>query len=617
MSDLLASGLAHHQAGRLAAAEQCYRQLLAIHPDHADAMHLLGLLAHRAGRFDAAIELITRAIALTPTNVAYHYNLGIVLRDAGRLADSAARYAEAIRLDPRHVEAYANLSVILTELNQPDMAVAASDRAIAIRPDHAAAHYNRGNAYRRLGQMDDALRDYDTAIALQPELAEAYANRGITLGDLNRWQEAVNSYQRAIALRPGDPGFHYNLGIALRAIGQPERAIESYDRCLALAPVYPQARANRANALVDVGRVEEALADLDDALAERPDDPEILFNRGVTLEKERRFEAALVDYRRALAARPGFPECAHNLGMTLLLLGRFEQAWPFHEVRFDIRYFPGRRRDFTQPRWIGDPLDGRTLLIHAEQGFGDTIQFSRYTAAIGHGGRVIMEVPRALLRLMTGLPGVDQVVVENDPLPAFDVHCPMLSLPVTFGTRADTIPPPSRLSGFGVPPGLPFTGGLRIGIAWSGNPAHSNDRNRSMPLRTMLPLLKNTRNVFALQTFVHDADRETLTATPGIFDLGRSIQDFADTAAIISALDLVISVDTSVAHLAATLGKPTWILLPFRPEWRWQLNREDSPWYPSARLFRQTADGDWDGVIARVCEALHQECPLPFPATGD
>jgi hypothetical protein len=269
-----------------------------------------------------------------------------------------------------------------------------------------------------------------------------------------------------------------------------------------------------------------------------------------------------------------------------------------------VRKFPGRQRAFTQPRWTGDPLRGRTLLIHAEQGFGDTIQFSRYAAAIGGGGRVIMEVPRALRRLMTGIPGVDELVVENDPLPGFDAYCPMLSLPAMFGTRADTIPPPSRLTGFGVPPDLPDVDGPRIGITWSGNPAHTNDHNRSMPLRSMLPLLECAGLVCSLQTYMHEADRETLRATPEIVDLGSGLRDFSDTAAAIMALDLVISVDTSVAHLAATLRTPRWILLPFRPEWRWQLKREDSPWYPTARLFRQSEAGAWEGVIARVCGAL-------------
>ncbi len=604
MSDLLSTGLAHHQAGRLAEAERCYRQLLSVQPEHADALHLLGLLAFGARQFDAAIGLISRAIELSPGNAAYHYNLGIVLRDAGRLAESAARYAEAIRLDPRHVDANVNLAVVLTELQRPEEAVTACDRAIAIAPDHAAAHCNRGNAHRDLRRFEHALRDYDAAIRLRPDFAEAYANRGVTLGDLERWEEAVTSHASAIALRPSDAGFHYNLGIALRATGQPERAIESYDRCLALDPTHAQSRGNRANALADLGRVAEALADLDDAIRQRPDDPEILYNRATTLETVLRFEEAIVDHERALALRPAFPECAHNLSLTLLLLGRFEQAWPFYEWRFYVREFPGRQRAFTQPQWTGDKLRGRTLLIHAEQGFGDTIQFSRYAAAIGGGGRVIMEVPWALLRLMNGIPGVDQLVVENDPQPRFDVYCPMLSLPATFGTRADTIPPPSRLSGFGVTPELPVSSGPRIGIAWSGNPAHTNDRNRSMPLRAMLPLLECAGLVCSLQTFMHEADRETLKATPEIVDLGSGFRDFADTAAAIMALDLVISVDTSVAHLAATLHRPTWILLPFRPEWRWQLEREDSPWYPSARLFRQRAAGDWDGVIARVCDAL-------------
>ena len=611
MNDLLATGLAHHRDGRLAEAELCYRQILETQPDHAGALHFLGLLARRAGQFDVAIDLISRAIRQAPANATYHYNLGVVLRDSGRPRESAKCHVEAVRLDPYHVEAWVNLGVALTELKQPAQAVTALDRAIMLKPDHAAAYYNRGNARRDLHQLDLALIDYETALRLRPDFAEAHANSGITLADLDRWPEAVAHYEQAVALSPGAAAFHYNLGTALRATGDPERAIRSYDRCLALDPAYPHARMNRANALVDLDRIEEALPEFTRAAEDQPDDPDVFYNRAVTMERAYRFEEALADHDRALALRPDFPECAYNKGLVLLLLGRLEEAWPWHEWRFQTKHFPGRDRGFAQPRWTGDPLNGRTLLIHAEQGFGDIIQFSRYAAEV-KDGRVVMEVPRALRRLMTGLPGVDELVTEGDPLPDFDLHCPMLSLPAAFATRPETIPPPSRLPIASENHSLPAAKRPRIGIAWSGNPAQANDRMRSMPLRAMLPLLKHASFVCSLQPFAHDTDRATLRATPEIVDLGAGLKDFTVTAAEILAIDLVISVDTAFAHLAATLGKPTWILLSSRPDWRWQLAREDSPWYPSARLFRQHTPGDWDAVIAHVCEALQDWLPRPI-----
>jgi Flp pilus assembly protein TadD len=470
----------------------------------------------------------------------------------------------------------------------------------AAETDSAAAHLDRGAVNRDLLRWLESLRDFDRAIALQPDLAEAHANRGLVLGRLGRWAAAASAHERAVALRPDEAGFHYNLGVARQALGQYEQAVAGFDRCLSLSPSQARAMAGRGAARAELGQIDAALADLGAAVAARPDDARIRYNRGAVLDKASRLEAALADYRHALSLRPCFPECAYNAALLLLLLGRYEEAWPLYEWRLRHPGYPGHRETFHQPRWAGDDLNGRTLLLHAEQGLGDTIQFCRYASQI-KSGRVILRVPQALHRLSRGLPGVDHLVTTEQSVPPFDLHCPLLSLPMLFGTRMDTIPPPALLDVPRSAPVLGPTDGPRIGIAWSGNPTHPSDQSRSMPLRAMLPLLRHANRLYALQTQISEDARAALSATPGIVWLGL---DMADTAAAIMDLDLIISVDTSIAHLAATLGRPTWVLLRYRPDWRWLLGRADSPWYPSARLFRQTVSGRWDNVIEDVSEAL-------------
>jgi hypothetical protein len=330
----------------------------------------------------------------------------------------------------------------------------------------------------------------------------------------------------------------------------------------------------------------------------RPDLAEPHCNLGTALTALGRPELGLGSYRRAIALAPDDADAHVNAAYNLLLLGRLDEGFRLQEWRWRTRRFAGQLRGFAQPHWRGEALAGRTVLLHAEQGLGDTIQFSRFaTLVAARGGAAILEVQQPLARLFAGrLPGV-RVLAEGETLPAFDLHCPLLSLPLAFGTDLASIPPPTALA---VGSGPVAHAQPRVGLAWSGNAWHAKDRDRSIPLENLLPLLGCGASLFGLQPEVRAADRAVLVAAPQIVDFGRGFADFADTAAAILSLDLVVSVDTSVAHLAATLGKPTWLLLPFAPDWRWMLGRVDSPWYPSMRLFRQPAAGDWASVVARV-----------------
>jgi hypothetical protein len=407
---------------------------------------------------------------------------------------------------------------------------------------------------------------------------QAHCNRGTVLLGLGRAADALASFDRAIALRPDIAELHSNRGNALRDLAQPEAGLVAHARAIALRPDYAEAHSNLARTLIDQNQHTPALASLD----------------------------------RALALNPGLAGARLNRAVIELVQGRLAEGFRDYEARWQTQLFSRAGRGFAQPQWQGETLAGRTLLLHPEQGVGDTIQFCRYVTLVMArvDGPVIFEVPKPLRPLFEGkFPGV-RLVAQGEKLPPFDLHCPLLSLPHVLGTDLASVPAPvgylradpvraTRWRNRLVPAGSP-----RIGLVWSGDPKHANDRSRSLPLASLLPLVGSGARLFALQPRVREADRATLAATPAIIDLGCDFSDFADTAAAISALDLVISADTSVAHLAAALGKPTWVLLPFAPDWRWLLGREDSPWYPTVRLFRQEARGDWDSVIGRVQAAL-------------
>jgi Flp pilus assembly protein TadD len=517
LAGLFQRGLADHRAGRLGAAETAYRQVLAIAPSHADALHLLGVIAHQVGRNDMAIEHIRRAIALRGDFPEACNHLGAALGALGRLAEAAASCREAIRLRP----------------NFPD----------------------------------------------------AHSNLGAALAALGRLEEAAASYREALRLRPDFPEVHNNLGNTLRTLGDRAAAAESYRAALRLRPDYAEAHNNLGSVLWDAGRPAEA-------------------------------EAC---YRAAMRLRPDLPDPHNNLAQALLLAGRLREGWTEYEWRWKIRDMSGVARHFPAPPWNGEPIGDRVILLHAEQGLGDALQFCRYAPLIGSGAKVILEVQAPLARLLSRLPGVADVVVRGDSLPAFDLHCPLMSLPRAFGTTLDSIPAATpylaadpaliaawhdRLAGLG---------GLRVGLVWAGGQRLgwpelvATDRRRSVALDTMAPLGDVPGVSFiSLQKGAPASQAATPPRGMALHDFTADLHDFADTAALIEGLDLVIGVDTAVVHLAGALGKPVWLLNRFDTDWRWLLNREDSPWYPTLRQFRQPGPGDWNSVIGAVRGALQR-----------
>jgi len=412
----------------------------------------------------------------------------------------------------------------------------------------------------------------------------------------------------ASALAASQPDFflaHHLLGAIEVRAGNPQQALEHESRALALRPDHLEALCNRGIALRALDRVDDALADYDRVLAARPDFVPALNLRGVALAALNRHGEALACYARALTIESHYAPAHLNRALSELVTGDLEAGWPDFEWRWTGSDTQIPKRPFTQPQWRGENARGRTLLVHAEQGLGDAIQMGRYVAAMAERGiDVVLEVQPALHGLLSQLPA--RVVAMGEALPNFDLHCPILSLPLAFGTTLDSIP--AQATHLRAPPvharrwreRLGGSDRLRIGIAWSGSTTLRNDRNRSIALSRLAPLRDPRWTLVSLQKEVRDADMEALGTGEPIVHFGHELADFLDTAALMEQLDLVVTVDTAVAHLAGAMGKPVWLLLPYAPDWRWLLDREDSPWYPSARLFRQQQAGDWDPVIERI-----------------
>jgi tetratricopeptide (TPR) repeat protein len=504
------------------------------------------------------------------------------LHRAGRLVEAQAGYEEILSIQPAHVEAINLLGAAAIQSGNPRGAVEWFAKAIELDPNDPGAYINSGLALRELRQLEAALARIEQAIRLKPDCADAYLNRGLVLCELRRWDAALASYERAIALEPDYAEAHLARGRALSELDHLEAALASCDQAIAIVDDYEDAHVGRA------------------ALLHRLGQP----------------EAALASYDRAIALKPDYATAHHGRSQTLLLLGEFETGWNDHEWRWQDIDSPvtEARRNFPEPLWLGrESIAGRTILLHSEQGLGDTLHFCRYARWVADlGARVILEVQQPLESLLDGLQGVSQVIARGDALPPFDLQCPLLSLPLAFNTRLGTIPCPShylrsdaeKVARWQARLGTKTRG--RIGLVWSGSRIHKNDHNRSIPLADFIRHFPADFDYVSLQKDVRESDWKTLQAHPAIRQFADELHDLSDTAALCECMDLVVSVDTSVAHLSAALGRDTWILLPFVPDWRWLLDREDSPWYSSVRLFRQRSRGDWSTVTERVGAELMQ-----------
>ncbi|AYQ40996.1 TPR domain-containing protein [Burkholderia aenigmatica] len=699
-----------------AGAGRLYEGVLAMMPDHVEALHLLGCAHLLRGEPARAEPLIARSMQLglnQPWNFANH---AAALTGAGRHREALDAAAQALARDPGHAPAYAARGDALHALGRHGEAVGAYDLALTREPGRAVSWVRRGEALRAIGRPADALISIERALRIDPDDPAALAERGHALRALGRGEEALHCFQLAMVVRGKTPDLVYACGYTLIELGRPaealgcldealarmpddmqllfvscvaldllhlrdellkrsdrllardrdnvgawvgrgnallglrrhEEAAHAYGEALARSPADFDALRNRAGALRAFGAFDEALAHYDRALEARGPHAEVLCNRAIALQLLGRYddalasyaaaagapgrtaqeiytravarqqlgdhEAALVDFALACGRDPNHGVARRSEAFCRLVLGDFDAGWRQHEARWDAADVTLHRRHADRPQWTGDdPLAGRTLLLHAEQGFGDTLQFCRY-ASLAHarGATVLIDAPAPLAELLGTLRGVSRVVADGHPAPTFDFHCPMMSLPFAFRTTLDTVPSDvpylhadpqrcaawiERLDTVARPQRL------RVGLAWSGNPNHANDENRSMTFAALAPLVALDATFVSLQVEVRPRDAEAFEAS-GVLSFEAELKDFAETAALVDTLDLVIAVDTSVVHLAGALGRPVWVMLPRVPDWRWLLERDDSPWYPSATLFRQGLPGDWPTLVERVTEAL-------------
>ncbi|MBO1349106.1 MAG: tetratricopeptide repeat protein [Hormoscilla sp. GUM202] len=577
----LKEALSHYKAGRLDKARAVYLAMLKQQPHQVEAMQMLGIIAYQTPEYDRAINYFQQVISIKPDWPETYNNLGASFWEQGKIEQAIAAYKQAIAVKPDYHDAYNNLVVALEkqgkrlELRETHQR-GGSPHQSGATPEKLAAMRRQEKRYREASaHYQQALACYEKVISIDPKCADAYYNAAKIMEKQNRREEAIAYCKKAIAIKP-KAKFYNQLGNCYQRWGNLAEAIACYQKAIALKPDFADAYSNL----------------------------------GVALQEQLKLQEAMSYFRHAIALKPDQAETHLNLGMCLLSLQDFQQGFVEYEWRWRLKAQPPTPEQILgKPLWDGSPLAGKTILLHTEQGYGDAIQFVRYAPLVAQrgAGKVILETNRALRRLFTTAPGVQEVVVKGEPLPAFDLQVPLMSLPRILGTTIETIPAriPYLYAEEKDAEGavkyselLRTEGEVKVGIVWAAK-SHTASK-RSCPVSLFLELSQIPWvSLYSLQK----EHTDILDGAP-IQDLRELLHDFADTAAVISQLDLVISVDTAVAHLAGALGKPVWVLLPFSPDWRWLLDRSSSPWYPTMRLFRQQQPGDWSELFARVKSAL-------------
>ncbi|MGD0962088.1 MAG: tetratricopeptide repeat protein, partial [Methylomonas sp.] len=561
---------------------------------------------------EAALASFDAAVRIKPGLPEAHNNRGLALHELNQFEAALASYNQALAVKPDFAEAYNCRGLTLKALKQFEASLESYEQAIALKPDYAEAYFNFGIALQELKQFDAALASYGHALAIKPDYAETYMNLGIALQDMKQYEAAIGNYDYAIEVNPDYAEAFLNRGLALQELKQFDRALASYDRAIAVKSDFAEAYNNKGVLLHLLKQFPAALAAFDQSIAIKPDYAEAWHNRGHVFLDMLRIEPAMACYDEAIRLQPDFAGAYWDKALLKILLGEYGEGWRLYEWRWQDQQ-KDNVRNFAQPLWLGETdIKDKTLLIHAEQGLGDFIQFCRYASKLESlAAKVLLEAPKSLTALLSTLKNSVTILEQGQPMPDFDVHCPVMSLALACKTTLETIPADTPYlyadsekyniwrERLGVKPRL------RIGLVWSGSTVHKNDHNRSIPLQLFAPLFAATDFEFhVLQKEIRAEDGEELKLLQNIRVHSEHLTDFTETAALAACMDLIISVDTSVAHLAGALAKPVWILLPFRPDYRWKLERTDSPWYPSATLFRQPAADDWDSVITALAEKL-------------
>ena len=609
----LETALQHHQAGRLGEAEALYREILAANPDDADALQLLGLLCLHRGEALGAVELIERAVRLDGQAPDYHCNLGIALAALGRHEEAVGAFQRAIALRPRYPEAHNALGASLYALGRFAQAAGAYRELVKLQPGFAPGYTGLGAALAADDQWDQAIAAFRQRVGLLPGDAQGWNNLGKALKENSQFDEAVTAYRQAIALRPDYPEAHNDLILALVASVRIEEAVAAAQNLLAMRPDWAPTYLALATAYVASGQLEEAESACRKAVALRPDDPAAHYQLGVALHGLCRLDEAAAAHRQALRLKPDLAAAHMDLGLLEVLRGNWREGWREYEWRWKIHRLVLPNPRFTQTMWDGADPAGRRILVHTEAGYGDSIQIARFVPEVARrGGRVILRCQEKLRRLFASLPDVEQLFSSDQPLPEFDVHCPLLSVPRALEATLETVP--ASVPYLFADPALgqrwqqrlaadPADGALKVGLVWAGNPRPYRDRSIPLAQFCALGQIPGVR-FYSLQTGPSAQEARSLPAGFQVTDWSAELNDFADTAALLDQLDLLITVDTAVAHLGGALGKPTWVLLRMAGDWHWPLHGASTPWYPAIRLFRQVHRGDWSGPMDQVAAEL-------------
>jgi tetratricopeptide (TPR) repeat protein len=633
------------RVGRLQEAERHIRRALNENVESDITLNNYGIILGALGKPEDALDKFSRALAIMPSNADTWHSRGASYLQLRQFQEAIADFDKAISLNPKFIDAFCNKGASLRALHLADQSLAAYDKALALNSGYSPAWLGRGLTLLHLNRCVEALAAYEKAATLNPNMAEAWLGQGNALYELKRYKDAASAYDKAIVLQPtlisawiGGGNIFLQLKYYNKALAAYDKALEldamlpdgwvgrgnvlyetkryteaaaAYDKALELAPDLVSAWMGRGNVLAEIRRDDEADKAYDHVIAVRPDLANGWAGRGGVFLRLLRDDDAIACYQKAISIDPDYAEPYFNMAIIKLSHGNFEEGWPLYEWRWKTRIRAFSDRHFTQKLWLGaDNITGKTILVHAEQGLGDTVQFCRYLEKLeALNCKIIFEVPAALYELFAAQHANYKLIRQGETIPDFEFHCPLMSMPLAFKTTMKTVPasipylaaPPEKIALWQSTLGR--RNRPRIGLCWSGSPGSTNDVRRSIPLELLAPILSDNLEWHSLQKEVREHDRPPLSAST-IVDHASGLKDFTDTAALVAAMDIVISADAVAGHLAGALGKPLWSLQPLITDFRWMRDRDDSPWYPNAKLFRQKKDGDWSNVLESVRQAL-------------
>lgn len=637
------------QSGHFSEAKNVYIDLLSIYSNNPRLFNNLALLEFQQGHFEAGLEYVEKSLNINPNQFAAYGNRGAALFALNRFDEAFSDYSKAISLNSNYAEAYYNRGILHEKYERHQEALADYDQAIQLNPNYTKAFNNRGNALKALKRYEEALSSYEHAIKLNPRHAEAHYNRGVILNELKRYQDAFNSYNQAIAMNSDYVDAYNNCGNVVMALKRFEEALAcfkkaieinpkyayayngqgnvlmelkrfdeallSYEKAIALNSLSPDPHNGKSNALQELKRFDDAVFGYEKAIALDPDSADTYANRGLAMQGLKRFDEALQSFDKAIELNPEMADPYWNKALLKILKGQYEEGWQLYEYRRHRKEQKASYPVYQQPLWLGqETIKDKVLYIYPEQGLGDFIQFCRYIPLVEKlGAKVILNVPAPLLSVIKTIGLNATIVKSHDEVGSFDFHCPIMSLPLAFKTTVESIPNhvPYLFSdqfkkNYWEKKIANTSNTLKVGLVWSGSKDHKKDHDRSLRLEQLEPLLSLPITFYSLQKEVREQDKVTLSSLNQIHQYQEELNDFSDTAAMVDCLDLIITVDTSVAHLAGAMAKNVWILIAYLPDYRWMLDRDDTPWYPTVKLFRQSTVGSWDSVIIDVKKALEK-----------